>query len=253
MSTMLLIPMLAALASEPVTEPVSGGAIDWSELRLEVTIASNHSRGAWQDRRLQEQDAFDQLSNRITRLAEDVPITAELTAGELMASGGELGARLRSGVERWSVEEARYFTRGGVELVGVLDLRTWLWPVLVEMAEADELPAPTDVSGLLIDARGVDMPLSMSPLIRTATGRTLVEPSRYSPAAARRRAPVLFVSDPADPAAAGRAGAAPLLLRASSVDDDGALVLSVAAERLASEPSVAALVSRGDIVIVVDQ
>lgn len=243
----------AALAAEPVTREVPGGLVDWSAMRLEVTTSSNQSRGAWQDRRLQEQDALDQLRVRITSLAEDIPITAELTAGDVMASGGDLGERLTSGLERWSVEEARYYTRGGVELVGVLDLRVWLWPAMAELAEAEELPAPEAASGLLVDARGLELELSMCPLLLTASGEALVEPSAYSAAAARRRAPVLFVTDPSDPKTAARLGDAPVMVRAASVDEQGALVLDLAGSaRLASEAAVSALVSRGDVVFVVD-
>ena len=250
---MLTVVCGAALASEPVIEDVSGGVIDWSALRLEVTITSNHSRGAWQDRRLQEQDALDQLNARMSYLAGEVPITAELTAGDIMSAGGDLGDRLSAGADRWTVEEARYYTRGGVELVGVLDLRTWLWPALVELAEGEPLPEAeaAAATGLLVDARGLDVDLSMCPTLQTASGVTVLSPVLYSDDAARRRAPVLYVSDPADPRAAKRAGSAPMMVQAASVDESGAIVLGTPGARLAKDATVSAIVSRGDVVIVV--
>jgi hypothetical protein len=254
MMSVLLVMMGLAQAAPPVTRPVEQGVIDWSRMRLEVTISSYHARGAWQDRRLQEQDALDQLSEQISALAVTVSVTADTTVADLLAAGGDLGTRLASGMERWSVEEARYYNQGGVELVGVLDLRAWLWPVLVQLAEAETLPPSEGATGLLVDARGLDVTLSLSPSLRTAGGRLLVSPAGYSPEMARRNAPVLYVADPADPAAVERAGDGPLMVRAEAVDEHGILVLSAdSGDRLAREADLPALVSRGNVVIVVGE
>lgn len=249
---LLLVLVSVGLSAEPVTRPLGVGEIDWSTLELTVTISSNQTRGAWQDRRLQEQDALDQLSAHMEELAVDVPIRPDQTVGDLIDAGGELGERLASGISRWSVEEARYYTRGGVELVGVLDLRTWLWPVLVSYAQPEMLPPAEGVTGVLIDAREVDLPLSLCPSVRTATGGLLVGVGGYSEEFARRRPQVIFVTDAADPAAVARVGEFPLMVQATGVDSDGSLVLSPEHEmQLLQEEQLATLANRGNIVVVV--
>lgn len=243
-----------AHAVEPVVQRVSGGTIDWSALQLEVTVESKHARGAWQDRKLQEQDALDRLNAQITALARRVSVTPTLTAGALIDQGGELGDRLANGLRRWSVAEARYYNRGGVELVGTLDLRTWLWPALVELAEQESpLISGGDRTGMVIDARGMPLPLSLSPILLSASGEVLFDAKNFSQDAARRHAPVLYVSDPADPRAAERAGDAPLMVQAQAVEEaSGALVLSpTASAALRKSLDLPAIASRGSIVVVV--
>ena len=247
---------LTGRAIEPVQQPVPQGVVDWSSLRLELTVASQQTRGAWQDRRLQEQDAMDRLRTSMLALAGDVCIVPGTDAAELIAEGGALGERLKDGLGRWEVEEARYFSQGGVELIGALDLRAWLWPALVELSAKETLP-PTedgDISGLVVDARGLTFPLCVGPILRThLEGPPLSTIADFSAELARRQTPALYVRDPADPRAAARAGAQPLLVRAVEIAPDGGIVVSpegVAAMQASS--AIATLINRGNIVIVVD-
>ncbi|MEL6341581.1 MAG: hypothetical protein AAFV53_00515 [Myxococcota bacterium] len=247
-------PPITPPITPPVVQRVSGGTIDWSTLKLEVVVKSQLSRGAWQDRKLQEQDALDRLNRQITAIARKVPVTPTVTAGELIDDGGDLGDRLTAGLRRWSVEETRYHNRGGVELVGTLDLRTWLWPALASMStEAGQLSLEgAQATGLVIDARGLAMPLSISPVVAGPSG-PLMQAQDFSEEAARRRAPVLYVTDPADPRAAARAGDNPVLVRAERVDEDsGALILSPqTSARLTQSGALDAVANTGNVVIVI--
>ena len=250
---LILLTAQSALAIEPVKMSIPDGEIDWSSLRLEISITSEHTMGAWQDRRVQEQDALTLLKVRVAELAEEVPITADLKAGDLMSGGDELAAALRDGLRRWYVEETRYYDSGGVELVGVLELRTWLQPALLSLSSGGNVGAPTEHTGLVIDARGLRFPLSMAPRVVTATGRPLLHPAALSVQAIRQNSPALYVRDPADPRAAQRAGEEPLFARVASVTPDGSLVLDTeSAQRLTASPDLLPLVARGEVVIVVD-
>ena len=239
-------------AFEPVIEEVSGGHIDWSTLRLEATISSQHTTGAWQDRRLQEQDAHDRLSKLIESLASQIEITPGTSVRSVINSGTPMGDRLEDGLKRWGVEETRYHHTGGVALDGSLDLRSWLWPSLVEQATAEPAAIEGEVTGLLIDARGHTLPLALAPVLQTATGRELVNIAALSEETARMKTPVVYVRDPADPAAAGRAGDAPLFATLEMVKDGHMILDSASAGRLTSEPQLPALVAAGRVVVVVD-
>ncbi|MFT5685091.1 MAG: hypothetical protein ACI8RZ_006037 [Myxococcota bacterium] len=249
---MLFVLCGMAQAFEPVTEEVSGGHIDWSEMRLEVTVTSQHTTGAWQDRRLQEQDAHDRLTSLIDDIASDIALTPTTTASALMSKGDALADRLSDGLRRWGVEEARYHT-GGVALDAVLDLRTWLAPALIEQALTADLPIEGGATGLLIDARGHRVPLTLSPELTTTTGRRLVHVSALSEDTARMRTPVIYVRDPADPRATARAGDAPLFATIGEVREGVMILDDASAGRLMAQSQLAALVAAGRVVVVVDQ
>ena len=250
---MLFLLCSLALAFDPVLEEVSGGHIDWSALELEVTITSQHTTGAWQDRRLQEQDAHDRLTSIIDKIAADIEVTPGLTAGSLMSGSDALAARLSDGLRRWGVEEARYYHRGGVALDGSLDLRIWLAPALVEQAGAEDLPITGEATGLLVDARGHRLTLTLSPELTTATGQRIVHVSALSENTARMRTPVIYVSDPADPRTASRAGDAPIFAVVAEVQDGVMILDSASAARLTAQDQIPALVAAGRVVVVVDR
>ena len=252
----LTLPFLAAAddADGPasVTEALSGGTLDWSALRLEVSVRSQRATGAWQDRRLQEQDALDQLSDRITALASTVPITSALTAGDLLSGDDVLAARLQDGLRRWVVEETRYYNSGGVELVGTLDLRSWLWPALAAQVTDPPTAEPSSYTGLVIDARGQHVSLSLSPTVRTPTGQRLLYPGAISEDTARASSPVLYVSDPSDPRAAARAGQAPHFARISATEDGEMILDPASAAQCTADRGLPALIAAGKVVVVVD-
>ena len=70
----------------------------------------------------------------------------------------------------------------------------------------------------------------------------------------RRRTPVVYVQDPADPVAADRAGEAPIFLIAAAIQSDCQLSLDAAdSKRLSDNTGFAASVTEARVVIVVNQ
>jgi len=245
----------AALATDvafpAVVEARDGGVVNWTDLRLEVTSRSDATRGAWKDRRVQEQDAVDRLAPRMSALAEDVAVTPERSASDVIDGDAELGLRLTEALKDWRVEETRYHATGGVEMDAALDLRTWLRPALASLAVAGEPPErPERVTGLVVDARGLPFEPSVAPTVLTADGTAIVRAQLLSEGTLRSRGPVLYVLDPADPRAAARAGGEPLFAQATAVKG-GALVLA-AASPAATDPALSDLVASGRVVIVMD-
>ena len=256
---MTLLPLsllvTAALAADPdflpVVEVQDGGVVNWTELRVEVTSRSDATRGAWKDRRVQEQDAVDRLAPRMSALAEEVSVTPERSASDVIDGDPELGLRLTESLKDWRIEETRYHASGGVEMDAALDLRTWLRPALAGLAIAGEPPdRPERVTGLVVDARGLPFEPSVAPTILTADGAAIVRAQLLSEGTLRLRGPVLYVLDPADPRAAARAGGEPLFAQATALKG-GALVLA-AASPAALDPALPDLVAAGRVVIVMD-
>jgi len=235
-----------------VIEPLAEGHLDWTSWRLHVHTRSDMVMGAWEDRRLQEQDALDRLGPRLEELAGQVRVTPDSSAADLMSGEDDLSRRLHEGLRRWHVDETTYLSSGGVEMRASLDLHEWLRPALVALASSElpELPAGAP-SGLIVDVRGLSFRPSLAPTIRTPEGKAIARAQLLHEDTARLSSPVVFVRDPADAQAIARAGTQPLFARAAQARG-GELVLDAeSALRLSAEAALPALVARGNVVLVV--
>jgi len=240
---------------ENAVRQVGPGEVDWTDMRLVVDSRSDRTVGAWKDRRVQEQDALDSIGPRMDAAARRVPVTSDSTAGDLFTLGDDVGARLEEGARSWQIEETRYHQGGGVEMSAAINLRTWLLPALAGLATAE---APSSKvwteeghpTGLVIDARGLPFQPSLVPTVTTVDDRSVVRAQLLAPALDARAAPVVYVTDPADPRAAARAGDAPLF--AQAVSARGAELVLAAGSRLADAPELSTLVAARRIVVVVD-
>ncbi len=241
-------------AADPshVVEPVPAGYIDWSRLVLVVEVSSDLRVGAWKDQRMQEQDALDRIGPQLQQLAHRVRLTPDTLAADLLAGQGDLARRLGQTIDDWQVVETRYHDSGIVSMTAELDLRTWLRPALTSLASSSQPPSgPGQATGIIVDARALPFEPCLAPRLRTPSGTVLFGAQRLSTDAVELDAPVVYVVDPADPAAVARAGDHPILVRATSVQRGGELVLDpTAAVALEHHPDLADLAARGRVVIV---
>lgn len=244
-------PALVERVFAPAIESSAAGEVNWTTLQLTVASRSDRSQGAWQDRRMQEQDALDSLGPRVQDRASEIHITPELTADDVLSATDKLSGRLNEELTSWKVAETRYHTSGGVEMTGELDLHAWLRPAL--LARASQTPSegsPGELTGLVLDARGERVPLAIAPVVLAPSGARVVALDLASADALMTGAPVLYVTDPADPAAWSRAGDNPAFGRITDTRS-GAWVLSPEST-LGTDPRIAPLVAVGKVVVVVD-
>jgi hypothetical protein len=93
---------------------------------------------------------------------------------------------------------------------------------------------------------------ALAPRIEGPGGQVLYSVQGMTELAASQRAPVVYVSDPADVAAARRAGAQPLFVRAVSVDAGTDLVLGATdSARVSDAAALAPFLLQGSVVVVV--
>lgn len=237
-----------------VREQLDGGVIDWTTWKLEASAKSDRSVGAWKDRRVQEQDALDRLAPRILGLAPRVRITPDAQAGDLLNKEDDLAARLREGLGAWKVVETRYVASGSVEMDATLDLQEWLRPALVSLASPSSPPAAAGANtGILVDVRGLGFKPCMLPRLQGEQGQVIFDASSVSVDTIRKAPPVVYVPDPADPRAMGRAGERPLFARGLKASAEGEIILEAAdVSTFGSNPDFKALGAAGKLVIVVD-
>ncbi len=245
-----------AFALPPVTEEASRGEIDWTRLQLVATATGSAPGGSLNSPEAMEAAARRSLGPAFVAMAREVPVTSTLRAGELMDAGNAVADRLGSNLSLWEVQEARYFTSGQVELEAALSLQRWLRPALVDMARGRERESPpsSSVSGLVVDARGLDVGFAIAPELRGPDGATLYSVATLTQGAASATGPVIYVSDAADPLGVARAGLDPIFVRAQSVQNGVDLTLSAAdVGRVLQEASASPFLLQGKVVVVVSR
>lgn len=247
---------MPARAMTPVVRDLSKGRVNWTTLDLCASATESNSSGSMAGYEALEGRARATLGPRMLDLAREVVIDSTHTSGDLMSSSEAVADKLDANVSLWEVTEARYYTSGRVEVDVCLPIHAWLRPALSRMGAGVDRSSPpaVPITGLIIDARGLDVTPAISPEVRAATGARLYSGASMTSFSASQRAPVIYVTDPADPVAVRRAGEQPLIVSAVSVADDVNLVLDpsdvVAVEKAVSESGFLAL---GTVVIVVDR
>lgn len=208
MRTLLLALVLGGLAAEPVRRPVSGAAsVNWTEGRLEIVARAEPVSGSTDPRAL-EQAAIRDVAALVEGALDAVPVDPAQRLGSVPGLPVDRAAR------SWRVVETRYFASGPVEVVGGVPLSDVLAPWNTGRAETvPETPLPDKASGLVVDARGLDVTPVWSPRIEGPGGEVLYDGVLWSHLA-WETAPVVWVDDPAT-AAAGIAGDTPVLALAS--------------------------------------
>lgn len=220
----------AAFAFEPVVETLDGGRIDWTAGRLLASAEGEHTTGAMRDVEAMEGNARHRLGPQMLELAREVRISSELDAGDLLDAGDPVADRLDANLALWEVYETRYFASGKLEMDGALALQPWLRPALTAGAKGKDRPAGSGTggtSGIVLDARGVKgIKPAVAPRIVDQAGSELYSLATLTVYAASQRGPVVYVTDPADPAGVRRAGETPLVVTVSGVQGGCDLVLS---------------------------
>lgn len=240
MRTALFLLLVAAAFAGDVREQLPGGYIDWTGGKLVVEASGVSNTGAWKDARAIEQSAFLQLEPRVDELARQVRFSGDAAVGDLLNDPGPVGESLEEGLGSWSVVETRYYESGKVELRAELPLQAWLRPALISQAAGKalvDIPL-SDVTGLVVDARGLSVRPSLAPRLLAPDEQVLYAVASLTEDAAASRMPVQWTTEPSDAVAIKRAGNKPIFVRATSVlggcdlvldRDDAARVQALAA------------------------
>lgn len=207
---------------------VGPGTVNWSDLVLSASAFAEPAAGAFGEATVIEQQARTRLGPDILQAAQELRITSDISAGDILKSGETQSRLLDQELSSWQVVEARYYASKRIEIDGELDLVAWLKPVLNAMALADvpQGKARSNNTGVVIDARGVSLEPAIAPRILAPSGESIFGIEAMNALVARKRAPVVYVTSPADPRCVRRAGAEPLLVRAVSSKDGVDIVLA---------------------------
>ena len=245
---LLTLPLYASPLLPPVMDTLDKTQINWTAFRLEAKSTYTSRAQSWEYREsLASQGAGDLLKRHII----DVPLQAEKTVEDLL-SNPEYIRYLQDGMHEWKTYETHYMAASNsVQVVGYINLQRYLRKVIIEHASSDISEEKGEYhTGMIIDARGLSFQPVVMPKVIDAEGIPVVDISGFSANAAQDTLPVRYVSTPADPICAKTVGKKPAIMRASDVEK-GSLILD-ASTVLPSIEDLSAIVSTGNVVIVVD-
>lgn len=227
----------------------SGAVVNWTRLVVEAqhSVASTGVAGRQE---ATEQRARQRIGPAIRDGLPAVQVRSSESVATLMQDP-ELGATLHNRIKIWAVAEARYYTSGKVELLGELDLRSYLRPWTQSVSvPRPATPTVSAYTGLVVDARGTWVLPAFAPRLLTRDGDAVWDGSLWR-SASIDHAPAVWVADIAHPAAA-KAGDAPLVVRAeTSVGSDlvlGDLGVQAVRQHLLGTPAL----GEGHVVVIVD-
>lgn len=247
-----MLTLATAQEGEPadVRQPLAAGAvINWTTLVLEVEATGRG--GATESNRAVEELARRDADAGVRQGVPRIQVSFDRTVGDLQRVP-EFSGALKARSARWWAAETRYHTSGRVEVDARLSLHELLKPYTLATAkpyEAGDEPQPR-FTGVVVDARGTQAEPAWSPGILSATGEVLYEGVVWEEVAVEV-APVIYVSDPAHPAAA-RAGDDPIFLRADGAEGARVVLTPEDSQRFRTTLGHARLLGEGKLVIVVD-
>jgi hypothetical protein len=254
--TPLLVLAFAAQAAPPATlpgdvvVPGSGGTwINWTTLRLEAEGAAT-GIGVGSMPATLEQEARAEIGPNLLKRAQDLEVRSGMRVSAIL-SEPTLGPQVGSQIGLWEVDEARYFASGKVVLRASVSIADVLkpWTVSESVDRGDVLVDAPLVSGVLVDARGVEVTPAFAPRLLDAAGVPVFDGRVWADRATQATI-TRYVTDPAHPAAA-MAGATPMIVVAAGAMGSDLLLTADDAAALRAQGAVDAL-RGGALVIVVD-
>lgn len=244
-----------AWAMDPIVRELSHGRVNWTTLDLCTDASEANSSGSMAGYEALEGRARAEIGPAMLTLAREVQLDATHTTGDLLSSTEAIADKVDANVSLWEVTEARYYTSGRVDVEVCLPIQAWLRPELSLIATGADRSSPPDVpiTGLIVDARGLKLDPAINPEILDPAGAVLYSAASMTSFAASQRPIVIYVRDPADPAAVRRAGEQPVIVPAVGVRDRVNLTLDAAgAAALEKARDSAGFLAQGTVVIVMD-
>lgn len=254
--TAVVLLALAARAAPPgslpadVVVPGSGGtSVNWTTLRIEVEGAAT-GIGVGSMPATLEQDARAEIGPNLLKRAQDLEVRGGLRVSAILAEP-TLGPQVGSQIGLWEVDEARYFASGKVVLRASVSIADVLkpWTVSESVNRGDVLVDAPLISGVLVDARGIEVTPAFAPRLLDQAGAPVFDGRVWADRATQATI-ARYVTDPSHPAAA-MAGATPMIVVAAGAMGSDLVLSGDDAAALRAQGAVDAL-RGGALVIVVD-
>ena len=212
--------------------------VDWQEVVLRATGSGPPdftAVTAAQATAAAEKHARASALRNLERGVLAVRLTGSQTVSDVLASSGGAAEKIGPALGEYRITAKRYFSDHGVELDVELALSPIADLLLAPPLPAAKAPGPKGKSsGLIIDARGLNVLPGLAPRLLDPSGKELYGIASLSAEARRRTGVAAYAKSIGDAKASPRVGERPLIVRAANaVGTD--LVLSAAAVRSIEE------------------
>lgn len=206
---------LAATSSsaEDLTQNVAHGSINWGKGVVVVTgsgapslKASNAAVARLGAERAAKMSA---LRNALEAI-KGVRVSGEKVLGDMMAGDGAVSAKVQGVVRGFKVLDTKYYSDGGIDLVVEVPLSG----VVAAVSDPKTTkPAPkTEKTGVIIDARGIDLAPSMLLTLIDEEGGAIVDPAALNAASVQKHGSAAWMKSMDAAKKDPRVGAKPLIV-----------------------------------------
>ncbi|SCY86664.1 hypothetical protein [Desulfoluna spongiiphila] len=280
--TLLLLGALTLLSSGPlfgaagqgITESFDNGRIDWSNgtVRAEGMHAPNEKAGHPASPEAREHyvnRAIEASRANLSAILRRLTIHGETTGSDVMDANREVLAQVDLMFLSIPITEKRFLTDGSVQVTLTLPLRGAFSQLILPeeirqinpirplfSSESPETPAPHGAfTGLIVDARGVDVIPGLAPRLVTESGEEVYGPTIISREYAVQRGVATYESTLARAGQGLSAGENPLMVTGIGTTDGARtdiIISSQDAARIRSDVAHTTFLSQCRVVIVLD-
>ncbi|MEO1171606.1 MAG: hypothetical protein AAFX94_06090 [Myxococcota bacterium] len=251
-----LVVMLPLVASaEKYEQAISHGQINWTDKTITVTGSGAPSLKAPNVAvaRLNAERAakLDALRN-IVEAVKGVRVSGSQSAGDAMASSGTVESKVEGIVRKFKVLDTKYYSDGGVDVIVQVNIDGVLTQTLVPDAGKTSPKAPSsgDVTGVIVNATGVDLTPAIAPEIKDESGKRLYHAGAVDEKAVLKHGIISYNKSLDKAMKDSRVGSKPLVVKAVKSAEGSNLVISVAdGAKFASAENALA---NGKVIIVTD-
>ena len=200
-------------SAEDLTQNVAHGSINWGKGVVVVTgsgAPSLKASNAAVARLGAEQAAKMSALRNALEAIKGVRVKGEQVLGDMMAGDGAVSAKVQGVVRGFKVLDTKYYSDGGIDLVVEVPLSG----VVAAIAKPDTTKpaAATDYTGVIIDARGVDLAPSMLLTLVDAEGGAIMDPASLNATSAQKHGSAAWVKSLDAAKKDARIGAKPLIV-----------------------------------------
>lgn len=260
----LLMGVTVAFAADGgAVQKIGHGQINWTEQYVEATgsgapdpKAANVAVARLGAERAAKLDAQRNLLETL----KGANVTAKATAADEMSSNGSIKSKVEGVIRNFKVVDTRYYSDGSVDVVVRANLKGDLADALLPDADAKAMAAvpavgESKLSGLIINAKGLQAVPAMAPRILDEDGKEVYGVTTVADASAKENGIAGYVKDLESAQGHNRVKGSPLVLRAVKLATPGKsdLVISNAdAEKLRDKNSNMSFLTQGKVIIVID-
>ena len=254
--TLLLISSMVH-AEDGVVQTVAHGQIHWSNGTITATgsgapslKAANVAVARLGAERAAKMDAWRNILEAI----KGARVEAGQSVASMMTDSPQVKSRIEGIVRNFKIIDTKYYSDGGVDVIVQMPMTGVLLNTLLPDAgkAAADKAAPSDVTGVVVNARGLGATPALAPRILDEQGNVLFSASHVNRNAALQSGIAAYAKSIDKASKDTRVAGNPSIIKAVKISEPGSSDLVVGPEDAEKIKALSSPLSQGKLVIVVD-